>query len=627
MNCQHGQKPSFQYLELLFALGSGVLLLIAWIVSRFDFSTLSVLLYLAAYVIGGYYKAHEGLETLIHEKRLSVEVLMIIAAIGAALIGYWVEGAILIFIFSVSGALETYTMQKSEHEISSLMNLQPEEATVIKDDKEQTVAVAELVAGDHIIVKAGERIPADGVIVHGETTIDESTITGEPVPVAKEKHADVFAGTVNGKGLITVNVTKPSSETLFQKIITLVQSAKKEKSPSQQFIERFEGPYVKTVLIIVALMMFLPHYLFGWSWNETLYRAMVMLVVASPCALVASIMPATLSAISNGARNGILFKGGIHLENLAHIDAIALDKTGTLTNGTPEVTDVWLAESVKPQQFYQLVSSIESQSNHPLAESITAYANEQATFSLLQPDKVEDVTGWGIEATIDKYTYRIGKRDFINERDVKDFFPEQASELAKEGKTIVYVANGDGVLGLLALKDRVREVAVEAIASFKQAKIRTVMITGDHPQTARAIQAETKIDECIANCLPEAKVNEIKKLQHPDRKVAMVGDGINDAPALATANVGIAMGNGTDVAIDTADIVLMKNNLAKIAKAIQLSKRMNRIIKQNIVFSIAVIVLLLASNFMQQLSLPLGVIGHEGSTILVILNGLRLLRG
>ena len=350
-----------EHAELIAALLSGVLILVAWLLSENKIETWSIITFLFAFAIGGYAKAKEGILATIENKRLNVEILMLLAAVGSAVIGYWTEGAILIFIFALSGALETYTMNKSHREISALMDLQPEEAVKIDEDgKETVVAVADLQIGDLVLIKAGERVPSDGMIVKGSTNIDESAITGEPIPVIKQIKDEVFAGTVNLRGTITVEITKGQEETLFQKIIELVQSAQSEKSPSQLFIEKFEGAYVNGVLIFVAIMMFLPHYTLGWSWNETIYRAMVLLVVASPCALAASIMPATLSAISNGARRGILFKGGIHLENLGNLKAIALDKTGTLTKGKPEVTAVHVRDDLSIDQFLQIVASIEN---------------------------------------------------------------------------------------------------------------------------------------------------------------------------------------------------------------------------------------------------------------------------
>jgi Cd2+/Zn2+-exporting ATPase len=518
-------------------------------------------------------------------------------------------------------------MNKSHREISALLDLQPETATMLVEQGERTVNVSQLSIGDHVLIKPGERVPADGQIIRGQTMMDESALSGESIPIDKALNDNVFAGTVNNNGVIVISVTKKSEESLFQKIINLVQTAKDEKAPSQQFIEKFEGFYVKIVLVLVGLMMFLPHYILGWSWTETLYRAMVLLVVASPCALVASIMPATLSAVSNGARQGILFKGGMHLEKLATLQAIALDKTGTLTKGKPEVANVLTWDGVDRQEFLQTVASIEKLSTHPLAEAIVHFAKDQGVTSFKNIDHMQDVAGFGIEATISNTKWKIGKRSFIGDGVVGAFYPMETSRLSEEGKTLVYVSKDNKILGLFALSDAVREESIEAVKSFKKHGIYTVMLTGDHEKTAKAIQKQTNVNDYVANCLPEEKVTEIKRLRNKYQTIAMVGDGINDAPALATANVGISMGGGTDVAIETSDIVLMKNDLSKIAKAITLSKRMKRIVKQNIFFSIIVIILLIISNFMGHISLPLGVIGHEGSTILVILNGLRLLRG
>ncbi|MBT2640906.1 cadmium-translocating P-type ATPase [Bacillus sp. ISL-41] len=619
-------KKAQPHAELIAAGISGILIVLGWILSKGDSQTAAVIAFILAYVIGGFAKAKEGIEATIEDKELNVEMLMIFAAVGSAIIGYWTEGAILIFIFAMSGALETYTMNKSHKEISSLMELQPEEALRITDGVEERVHVSELEIGDLILVKPGERIPSDGKVARGQTTIDQAAITGESIPVSKDSGDDVFAGTVNLTGSLTVEITKRNDETLFQKIIQLVQNAQSEKSPSQLFIERFEGTYVKVVLAVVVLMMFVPHYLLGWSWTETFYRAMILLVVASPCALVASIMPATLSAISNGAKHGILFKGGVHLENLSHLKAIAFDKTGTLTKGKPEVTDVIVAEGLNPDEVLLKAASIESHSNHPLANAIVKHSKDKLGKALVHPESIEDVSGWGVKAHFENEDWKIGKADFIGRSAAEAFSGGAAVKLAAQGKTIVFIERNGQLAGLIALKDVVREETKQAIDLLKSEGIYTVMLTGDSQNTGKAIAAESHVEGYIAECLPETKVQELKKLKEQYGQVAMVGDGINDAPALATANVGIAMGEGSDVALETADVVLMKNDLPKIAEAINLSRRMNRIVKQNIVFSILVIMVLIASNFLQLLDLPYGVIGHEGSTILVILNSLRLLK-
>ena len=612
--------------ELIAAVISGILIAVGYLLDKGDYRAESIIAYLLAFVIGGFAKAKEGIEETIENKELNVEMLMVLAAIGSAIIGYWTEGAILIFIFALSGALETYTMNKSNKEISSLMELEPEEALLISGGEERLVPVADLKVGDIILVKPGERIPSDGRIQKGRTNIDEAAITGESIPVSKSDEDNVFAGTVNLTGSINIEITKESTDTLFHKIIELVQNAQSEKSPSQLFIERFEGTYVKVVLAFVFVMMFLPHFILGWSWNESLYRAMVLLVVASPCALVASIMPATLSAISNGARHGILFKGGVHLENLSHLKAIAFDKTGTLTKGKPEVNDLIVREGLNKKDILLKIGSIENHSNHPLAHAIVQYAKTELGESLLDPENIEDVPGWGLKASLNGEEWKIGKAEFVGKEAAESFAGGISKQLASQGNTLVFVQINEQLGAMIALKDIVRDETKAAIDILKTQGIYTVMITGDSETTAKAIAAESHVDRFFANCLPEEKVNHVKNLKEEFQTVAMVGDGINDAPALATANVGIAMGEGTDVALETADVVLMKNDLPRISEAISLSRRMNRIIKQNVVFSIAVIALLICSNFFQILDLPYGVIGHEGSTILVILNSLRLLR-
>jgi len=614
------------HLELIAALLSGFIVLIAWFFADHISTPVWISLNLLAYMIGGFYKAKEGIEETIANKELNVEMLMIFAAIGAAIIGYWTEGAILIFIFALSGALETYTLNKSNKEISSLMELQPEEALLITKEGEKIVSASDLAINDVILVRASERIPADRIVIKGTTTVDESTITGESIPVNKDQNQEVFAGTVALDGTISVKITKPVSETLFQKIIELVQTAQDEMSPSQLFIEKFEGSYVKVVLISVAVMMFLPYLIFGWTLSESIYRALILLVVASPCALVASIMPATLSAISNNAKHGVLFKGGVHLESLSQTKAIAFDKTGTLTRGKPVVTDAYFHKDLNKNQVLASIGAIEKESTHPLAVAITTFSAPQLEEHKITIQNMKTHSGEGVSALIGGERWEIGKPDFIGEKLVDDFQEGIASKLADEGKTIVCVKTGKKVIAVLGLKDVVRESAKQAITTLKEKGIYTVMLTGDNELTARAIAQEVGVDRYIANCLPEEKVNHIQSLNAEYGNVAMVGDGINDAPALATANIGIAIGEGTDVALETADVVLMKNELNKMTNAIDLSKRMNRVVKQNIIFSLSVITILILSNFLQIIDMPLGVIGHEGSTILVILNGLRLLK-
>lgn len=612
-------------MELIAAIISGILIIIAWILGKNGFEQPSVTMYIIAFIIGGFAKAKEGIEETIANKELNVEMLMVFAAIGSGLIGYWAEGAILIFIFAISGAMETFTLNKSHQEISALMEMQPEEAWLIQEDgTEIKVATSSLQVGSKLLVKPGERIPVDGAIIHGTTSIDMSAINGESVPVTKEIGDDLFAGTVNMSGAIQMEMTKPSEDSLFQKIITMVQNAQSEKSPSQQFIERFEGTYVKIVVASTILMALVPHYTLGWTWTESLYRAIVLLVVASPCALMASIMPATLAAISNGAKRGVLFKGGVHLEHLATLDVVAFDKTGTLTTGKPVVTDFIVRDGLQKEDVLALLAGIESQSNHPLAVAITKYAEER-NIAYSRSLEIEDVPGHGLRAYSKNEEIFVGNPRFIGENHVANFQNNIAERLASEGKTVIFMKDEQGIMAAAALKDTLRQEAIDAIQALKQLGIETVMLTGDNERTAEVIAKEAGVDRYVAECLPETKVEQIKAMMQNGKQVGMIGDGINDAPALATATSGIAMGEGTDVALETADVVLMKNDLTKIPYTIQLSEKMNRIVKQNVFFSVSVIAILIISNFLQVVDLPLGVIGHEGSTILVILNGLRML--
>lgn len=531
-----------QHQELIAAIASGILILIAWKLEKNGLSTASVISYIAAFIIGGYAKAKEGIIDTIENRTLNVEILMILAAIGSMIIGYWTEGAILIFIFSLSGALETYAMNRSHREISALMNLQPEEAWLVRGDFEpMKVPVSSLKVGDHLLIKPGERIPADGKIIKGSSSIDESAITGESIPVSKDVGDEVFAGTINLNGTITVHMTKPNSETLFQKIITLVQTAQSEKSPSQLFIEKFEGIYVKAVLIAVALMMFLPHYLFGWDWNTTFYRAIVLLVVASPCAVVASIMPATLAAISNGARHGILFKGGVHLENLSALKLLAVDKTGTLTEGMPVVTDVLVREDLDERETLKLIASMESQSNHPLAKSIVQYVKDQQ-IGIISGIDIIDIPGQGVKANFNGRSYIIGNADFVGNEEADSFADGIAARLEEEGKTVVFLKDDDGIAAMIALKDTIRNEAKEAVETLKQLGIEVAMLTGDHEKTAKVIAKEAGVNDYIAKCSPITKTEFIEQALTKYQYVGMVGDGINDAPALAKSTVGIAMG-------------------------------------------------------------------------------------
>ncbi|BBM18104.1 ATPase [Enterococcus avium] len=569
------------------------------------------LFFILAIVSGGWKQTYEGVSELLKDRTLNVDLLMALAAIGACLIGNWFEGAMLTFIFCLSGALEEYATNKSTKEITALMNVAPNDALKIVDGKHITVPVEELKLGDLVFVPKGKAVPIDGRMLEA-SSIDESAISGESVPVEKDIHDEAFGGTINLGQAFTLEVTKTSNNTLFAQILRLVENAQNEQSATATFIEKIENVYVKIVLLAVPLMIVFTHFLLGWSFTESFYRGMVLLVVASPCALVASATPATLAAISNGAKKGILFKSGKTLEKLADLRAISFDKTGTLTQGKPRVTDykTFSDDPIIPQLFF----SMERQSTHPLAVAITNFFKDEEALTL----QVEEKAGFGLETTYLGQTWQLGKPTEKQQHPLIEQWHE-------EGKTVVVLSRNQELIALLALMDLPKPYTKEVIAYFQEQEVQTVMLTGDNAGAASYVAQQLGLNDYHGGCLPADKTDFVKQQQKDYTINAMVGDGINDAPALATASVGIAMGEGTDVAMEVSDMVLMKNDLTKLMYSHRLAKKMKKIVRQNIIFSLGVIVLLIASNFLQFLTLPLGVVGHEGSTILVILNGLRML--
>ncbi|WP_405153954.1 heavy metal translocating P-type ATPase [Paenibacillus sp. FSL K6-0108] len=644
-----GRKPDFRAMlrnkEMQAALGSGLLMLIAWATASWS-NPLSILLYIVAYAIGGWTKAKEGIETLVKDRDLDVNLLMIAASLGAAAIGYWNEGAMLIFIFALSGALESYATERSHKDISSLLALKPETALRIEDGKMNLVSIDDLQPGDLLLVKPGELVPADGVVYRGSSFINQASITGESLPVDKAAGDEVYAGTVNGEGALYVEVTKSAEGSLFGKIIKLVEEAQTEVPDSQRFIERFEGIYARIVVAVTLLVIGGMPLLLGWTWNEAFYKAMVFLVVASPCALVSSIMPVMLSAMSSSARRGILFKGGAHVENMAQTRVVAFDKTGTLTMGTPQVTDIITADGYERTQVLGAVAAIENLSMHPLAQAIVEQASKE-DINLPIAEQVQALTGWGIEGKVNGVLWKIGKTDELDTHhtneveDTNDVEGQWGSsdlnnltlwhgiraQLESEGKTVSAITANGEMAGLIAMRDTVRPQAAEAVKKLEAMGVKVAMLTGDRPESAAVIARETGVSLVYAGLLPEDKVKQVHLLREQYGQVLMVGDGVNDAPALAAATVGMGMGvSGSGTALEVADVVLMNDNIEEIAWVIRQARRAQRTVKQNMFFAITVILALIAGNFLQDVALPLGVVGHEGSTILVILNGLRLLR-
>lgn len=621
--------------DTIAALVCGVLVFFGWLTLQSGWLGLALLLLLCAYVIGGYQSTREGLTTLFVDRELDVDLLMIVAALGAAGLGLWrreyafiVDGALLILIFAVSGALEGYAMQRTERSIRGLMNLTSDSATVWQNGQARSVAIADLQIGDEVIVKPGELVPTDGLIVEGFSTLNQASITGESMPVEKTIGDPVFAGTINGNGAFRLKIHQPPESSLIQRVIRLVEQAQNETPPSQRFIERFERGYAKAIVIVSLLLLLLPPLVWNWSWETTIYRALIFLVVASPCALMAAIMPTLLSGIAHGAKQGILFKNGAQLELIGRVKAIAFDKTGTLTTGKPQVVQMIAVDPVETP-LLQIAAALESLSEHPIGNAIVRLAQEQQ-LKCPPVTNVQSYPGQGMTGMVGQELAIVGKAAFVWAAvgGWSEVLISSAQQLEETGKTIVWVAYGGKPLGVIAVADTVRPEAASTIARLKRMGIQEiVMLTGDNDRTGQSIAAELGITKVYAELLPEDKVDVIRSLQRQYQTVAMVGDGINDAPALAQATVGIAMGTiGSDVALETADIILMADRLEQLIIAITLGRRSQQIVKQNIGFALSFIVLLLIANFTGGMTLPIGVIGHEGSTVIVILSGLRLLR-
>ena len=623
--------PKRERLEVLFTVVTALAAGIAFANERLAFlpPLATTLLYLIAFLAGGYYGLTDGIKELWKEHRLNVDLLMILAALGAAAIGQPVEGATLLFLFSLSNTLQSYALDRSRKAIEKLLDLRPPTATVRRGSRLVTLPVEQLVLGDVVIVRPGERFPIDGEIIEGQSTADQASITGESIPVPKAPGDTVFAGTVNGKGALEVRVTRLANDTTLAKIVNLVEEAQANKANTQTRLDTFEQIYAIFILAGAALLIAIPLFL-GHPFHPTFYRAMTWLVVASPCALVISTPASILSAIANGARQGILFKGGIHMERTAELKVIAFDKTGTLTRGRPALTDLIPWEDSTPESLLRLAAAAESRSEHPLAASILQEA-EKRGLEYPAASAFQSITGQGVEATVEGKRIWLGNERMYAERRVPlpAALREQVKALENEGKTavIAYTQDERRFLGLLAVSDTLRPDAAEIVAALKRLGIRhTVMLTGDNARVAAAIAAQTGVDEFHADLLPEDKVRVLQELRHKYGPTAMVGDGVNDAPALASADVGIAMGGaGTDVALETADVVLMADDLTHLPYAIGLARHARRVVWQNLTFALGVIVLLVASTFGADLPLPLGVVGHEGSTVIVVLNGLRLL--
>lgn len=608
-------------------------LLIGWISGQLngEENISTVLAYAASILVGGYRLFITGLKNLIR-LQFDMKTLMTVAIIGAAFIGEWGEGATVVILFAISEALETYSMDKARHSIRSLMDIAPKEALIRRGNNEFIVEVDEIQIGDIMIVKPGQKIAMDGVVIKGTSSVNQASITGESVPVSKEVDDDVFAGTLNEEGLLEVRVTKHVDDTTIAKIIHLVEEAQAERAPSQAFVDRFAKYYTPLIMLVALGVAVLPPLLFDGDWSKWVYQGLAVLVVGCPCALVISTPVAIVTAIGNAARNGVLIKGGIHLEEMGAIKAIAFDKTGTLTKGIPVVTDYLPQTNQDPDELLTAIAALENGSQHPLASAIMKKAEEEhLSYQTLEIEGFTSITGKGIKGQIKGVTYYVGSPNLFEET-LADGIPSSLKNkitgLQNQGKTVMVVGTSEEVLALLAVADEVRENSKEVIKHLHSLGIqKTIMLTGDNLGTANAIGKQVGVSNIQAELLPQDKLTFIKDLRNQYERVAMVGDGVNDAPALAASTIGIAMGGaGTDTALETADIALMADDLGKLPFTLKLSRNALKIIKQNITFSLAIKLLALLLVIPGWLTLWIAIFADMGATLLVTLNGLRLLR-
>lgn len=630
---KEGPAPPWRNPKVLASVASGLLLGLGWALSYTGLPPLLIAgTYAASALIGGYYFGREAIEELLFERSIGIELLMSVAAIIAFALGQWAEAAMLCFLYSISEALEGYTEAKTRGAIQALMKLAPKVATVLRDGKEIEVPVEELKLGHIFRVKPGQAVPTDGEVLKGLSSLNQAPVTGESVPVEKQPGDTVFAGTINGEGSLDVRVTKSYAENTISRIIQMVEEAQENKGQSHRFIERFGTRYSPAVLGMGCVIALGGGLIFGLTWSEAVTRATVFVVAAAPCALVISIPITLVATLGTGARRGVLIKGGIFVEQLAKIGVIALDKTGTITRGEPEVTEVMLAPGGEKSEaeLIGIAAAIERHSQHPLAQAIVRHAEKSNASEATSIEEFRSLTGAGAVAHIEGLPVYIGKPSmFIDDLQLPlDRIQAQIERLQASGNTVVVVGTKSQLWGLIAVRDNVRPNASKAIGSLHAAGIRrVVMLTGDNQRTAEAIAKEVGVDEVFAELKPEDKVARVRELEAKVGNVAMVGDGVNDAPALAEATIGIAMGAaGTDVALETADIALMSDDLEKLAYAIELARRNQSIVRQNLVLSAFVISVLVVGAVSGLFTLPVAVIGHELSEFVVIANGLRMLR-
>ncbi|AKM17726.1 putative cadmium-transporting ATPase [Geobacillus sp. 12AMOR1] len=626
------REPFWKQKENIKVYISAVLLVISWFLGKqygeeHIFATIG---YAAAILIGGYSLFIKGFKNLVR-LNFDMNTLMTVAILGAAAIGEWGEGATVVILFAISEALERYSMDKARQSIESLMDIAPKEALIRRGNEEMMVPVDDIQVGDIMIVKPGQKLAMDGIVIKGTSTLNQAAITGESVPVTKTVGDEVFAGTLNEEGLLEVKVTKRVEDTTLSKIIHLVEEAQAERAPSQAFVDRFAKYYTPAIIIFALLLAVIPPLFMGADWSEWIYRGLAVLVVGCPCALVISTPVSIVTAIGNAAKNGVLIKGGIYLEEAGNLKVIAFDKTGTLTKGIPSVTDV-VTYNGNENELMTITAAIEKGSQHPLASAIIRKAEEDGlNFNDVSVEEFQSITGKGVKAKVNNAMYYVGSPGLFEEllpNGIQSEIKEQITTLQTQGKTVMILGTEKEILALIAVADEIRESSKEVIRKLHQVGIeKTVMLTGDNQRTAEAIGKQVGVSDIKADLLPEDKLNFIKELRDKYRSVAMVGDGVNDAPALAASTVGVAMGGaGTDTALETADIALMSDDLSKLPYTIKLSRKALAIIKQNITFSLGIKALALLLIVPGWLTLWLAIFADMGATLIVTLNSMRLLK-
>lgn len=591
--------------------------------------TATILIFALSILIGGIDLFKVGLKNLT-KLQFDMKTLMTIAIIGAAIIGEWSEGAVVVFLFALSEALESYSMDKARESIRSLMDIAPKIALVRRGNQEMELDVKDIELGDIIIIKPGQKLAMDGEVVKGQSSINQAAITGESIPVLKTIGDEVYAGTLNEEGSLEVRVTKRVEDTTISKIIHLVEEAQAERAPSQAFIDKFAKYYTPAIMMIALLIAIVPPLFMGGDWSEWIYRGLAVLVVGCPCALVISTPVAIVTAIGNAAKKGVLIKGGIHLEEAGRLKVIAFDKTGTLTKGTPEVTDIKLFMGNSTNELLGISMAIEKFSQHPLASAIIRKSEEKGiSLNDYSAEDFQSITGKGAKARVNNKVYYIGSPKMFEEMNtLPTSIVQEIKSLQSQGKTVMLVGTHKDVIGMIAVADQIRDSSSNVIRKLIEIGIqKTIMLTGDNRATGKAIAKQVGLSEVKADLLPQDKLNTIKSLRDKYGKVAMVGDGVNDAPALASATVGIAMGGaGTDTAIETADIALMADDLNKLPYTIQLSRKTLGIIKENIIFALGLKLLALILIVPGWLTLWMAIFADMGATLIVVLNSMRLLR-